>query len=259
MSEDRSHNAQNAPQRDAPITGRLHSIETMGTVDGPGIRIVLFMQGCPLRCLYCHNRDTWTVTGGQERTVEELTQFVLRYRTYICASGGGVTATGGEPLLQHQFLAELFRSLKQYGIHTALDTSGFCTIEAVKPLLDVTDLVILDLKAMDAGLHQRLAGVPNDKILAFAEHLSERGIPMWIRHVLIPKLTDSEEELFRMREFLLTLKSVERVELLPYHTLGVYKWEQMGCDYALADVPPATQEDVLRAKKLLTLDPKLLP
>ncbi len=259
MKELEQHNASNAPNQDVPMTGRLHSIETMGTVDGPGIRVVLFFQGCPLRCLYCHNRDTWTVSGGQERTVEELTRFILRYRSYICASGGGVTATGGEPLLQHRFLAELFRSLKQYNIHTALDTSGYCELEEVKPLLAVTDLVILDIKAMDLSQHKRLTGVPNEKILAFARHLSEQGIPMWIRHVLIPGLTDSTDELLALRDLILQLHSVERVELLPYHTLGVYKWEQMGCDYALAGIPPATQEDIRKARKVLDLDARLMP
>lgn len=259
MKEAKPHNAQQAPDQDIAMTGRLHSIETMGTVDGPGIRVVLFFQGCPLRCLYCHNRDTWTLSGGQERTVEELTQFILRYHSYIIASGGGVTATGGEPLLQHQFLTELFRSLKQHNIHTALDTSGYCDLEEVKPLLFVTDLVILDIKAVDRSLHQRLTGVPNDNILAFARYLSEQGIPLWIRHVLIPGLTDSEEELLALRELILTLPSVERVELLPYHTLGVYKWEQMGCDYALAGVPAATQEDIQRARNILHLDARLMP
>ena len=258
MKELEQHNAQNAPHEEGILTGRLHSIETMGTVDGPGIRVVLFFQGCPLRCQYCHNRDTWTVIGGQERTVEELTKFILRYRSYICASGGGVTATGGEPLLQHRFITELFRSLKGYDIHTALDTSGFCALEEVKPLLEVTDLVILDVKAMDVSLHRRLTGVPNEKILAFARYLSERHIPTWIRHVLIPGLTDSEEELLALRSLILTLQNVERVELLPYHTLGVYKWEQMGCDYALAGVPAATPEDIKRARNVLDLDAGLM-
>ena len=259
MKETEEHNAQNAPHTEGVLTGRLHSIETMGTVDGPGIRVVLFFQGCPLRCLYCHNRDTWTVSGGQQRTVEELTKFILRYRSYICASGGGVTATGGEPLLQHRFITELFRSLKEHSVHTALDTSGFCELEEVKPLLKVTDLVILDIKAVDLSLHRRLTGVPNERILAFARYLSEQKTPMWIRHVLIPGLTDSEEELLALRSLILTLNSVERVELLPYHTLGVYKWEQMGCDYALAGVPSATPEDMKRAREVLGLDVGLIP
>ena len=225
MKEIDEHNAHNVSHTQGILTGRLHSIETMGTVDGPGIRVVLFFQGCPLRCLYCHNRDTWAISGGQQRTVEELVKFILRYHSYICASGGGVTATGGEPLLQHRFLTELFRALKGYTIHTALDTSGFCELEEVKPLLRVTDLVILDIKAMDVSLHKRLTGVPNEKICAFARYLSEQGIPTWIRHVLIPGLTDSAEELLALRNLILTLNSVERVELLPYHTLGVYKWE----------------------------------
>ena len=258
MKENDLHNAPGAPQIDGAMTGRLHSIETMGTVDGPGIRVVLFLQGCPLRCLYCHNRDTWTVSGGQERTVEELTRFILRYRSYVCASGGGVTATGGEPLLQHRFVAELFRSLKQYDIHTALDTSGFCELEEVKPLLDVTDLAILDIKAVNLSLHRRLTGVPNERILAFARYLSEQRIPTWIRHVLIPGITDSVEELLALRRLILALESVERVELLPYHTLGVYKWEQMGCDYALAGVPAATPEDIKRARDVLGLDVGLM-
>ena len=155
------------------MTSRLHSIETFGTVDGPGIRVVLFFQGCPMRCQYCHNRDTWDTAGGREWTLEDLKQFVLRFKPYMDTSGGGVTATGGDPVLQHRFITRLFTQLKEEGVHTALDTSGFCRYEDVKPLIDVTDLVILDIKAVEPGLHKRLAGQNNAMILRFVDKLRE--------------------------------------------------------------------------------------
>ena len=238
------------------LTGRLHSIETFGTVDGPGIRVVLFFQGCPMRCQYCHNRDTWDTAGGREWTLEDLKQFVLRFKPYMDTSGGGVTATGGDPVLQHRFITRLFTQLKEEGIHTALDTSGFCRYEDVKPLIDVTDLVILDIKAVDPDLHKRLAGQSHAMILRFQAKLRELNKPVWLRHVLVPGLTDSEEELLAFRRIALSMPSAQRVELLPYHTMGRFKWEEMGLTYPLEGVPDASKEDMTRAYKILNLPSK---
>lgn len=239
------------------LTGRLHSIETFGTVDGPGIRVVLFFQGCPMRCQYCHNRDTWDTAGGREWTLDDLKQFVLRFKPYMDTSGGGVTATGGDPVLQHRFITRLFTQLKEEGVHTALDTSGFCRYEDVKPLIDVTDLVILDIKAVEPGLHMRLAGQNNAMILRFADKLRELNKPVWLRHVLVPGLTDSEEELLAFRRIALSMPSAQRVELLPYHTMGRFKWEEMGLTYPLEGVPDASKEDMTRAYKILNLPSKV--
>lgn len=232
------------------LKGRIHSFESLGAVDGPGIRYVIFMQGCPLRCKYCHNRDTREYSFGTKYTVDEIVDKVKRYVSYM-GEDGGVTVTGGEPLLQIDFVIELFKRLKELNIHTCLDTSGFIQIDKLKDLLDYTDLVLLDLKHMDDNVHQDLIGVSNEKIKIFAKHLSDKGIPMWIRHVLVPGITDSEEHLKSLKEFIGTLKTVQKVEVLGYHTLGAHKWEMSEEDYPLAGVPEATIEDVKRAKSIL--------
>jgi pyruvate formate lyase activating enzyme len=236
-------------------SGRLHSIETFGTLDGPGIRVVLFFQGCPLRCVYCHNRDTWDSRGGRIWQVEPLKDFVLRYKPYMEKTGGGVTATGGEPLLQHKFITRLFEALKKEGVHTALDTSGYGDVDKLQPLFRVTDLVLLDIKAVDPLLHKKLTGRDNAPILAFAQALSQQDIPVWIRHVLVPGLTDAKEDLLALRRLVESLGNVERVELLPYHTMGAYKWNQMGCDYPLQGVPEPTAEQMARAYEILGTSP----
>ncbi|WP_373599619.1 pyruvate formate-lyase-activating protein [Paraclostridium bifermentans] len=233
------------------IKGRVHSIETFGTVDGPGIRFILFMQGCPLRCKYCHNRDTWDVKGGKEYTVDEIMTEVNKYAPYMKFSGGGLTVSGGEATLQPEFLKELFKKAKKDGVHTCLDTSGFVNIETIDPVLDYTDLVLLDLKHMDNNKAKDLTGVGIEKTLELAKHLSDRNIPVWIRHVLVPGYTDDRENLESLGKFVSTLKNVDRVELLPYHTLGVHKWENMGFDYELKNVPDATKEDVAKAAEVL--------
>lgn len=240
-------------QNNQELMGRLHSIETFGTVDGPGIRVVLFFQGCPMRCQYCHNRDTWETSGGKLWGLDELKRFVLRFRPYMETSGGGVTATGGDPVLQHRFLARLFRELRKEGVHTALDTSGFCDYEEVKPLIDATDLVILDIKAVEPALHLRLTGQDNARILRFADKMREISKPVWLRHVLVPGLTDSEEELLAFRRIALSMPGAQRVELLPYHTMGRFKWEELGLEYPLSGVPEPTREDMTRAYRLLNL------
>lgn len=233
------------------IKGRVHSIETFGTVDGPGIRYILFMQGCPLRCKYCHNRDTWDTKGGKEYTVDEIISDVKKYSTYMKFSGGGLTVSGGEATLQPEFLKELLVQAKANDIHTALDTSGFVDIDVVDPILDYTDLVLLDIKHMDREKAKELTGVTNDKTIALAKHLYNRNIPVWIRYVLIPGITDSQDDLEALGEFVSSLSNIEKVEVLPYHILGVHKWECMGLEYPLKGIPEATKEDIEKANEIL--------
>lgn len=233
------------------IKGRVHSIETFGTVDGPGIRFIVFMQGCPLRCKYCHNRDTWDAKGGKEYTTDELITEVLKYSSYMKFSGGGLTVSGGEATLQPEFVAELFAKAKKNGIHTCLDTSGFVDIDKIDPILDNTDLVLLDLKHMIDDKAKDLTGVTIQKTLKLAKHLDERNIPVWIRHVLVPGITDDRENLEALGKFVSTLNNVDRLELLPYHTIGVHKWESMGIEYELKGVPDATPEDIKKASQVL--------
>ena len=234
------------------LIGKIHSIETFGTVDGPGIRYVIFLQGCHLRCKYCHNRDTWDTTIGTPKKVSELVQDIQKYNDYIKFSKGGVTVTGGEPLLQPKFLIALFTELKKLGYHTALDTSGmFPLTPEVKQVLSLTDLVLLDIKHIDDEKCKDLVGFSNKLELEFANYLSENGIKMWIRQVIIPGITDDENDLIRLKEFLQTLKTIEKVELNPYHTLGVYKWEDLGLEYPLKGVRQANTEDIERAKRIL--------
>lgn len=238
------------------MTGRIHSFESFGTVDGPGIRFVVFLQGCPLRCLYCHNPDTWSA-GGEEYTVEDVANRVLRYKKYF-GDKGGITVSGGEPLLQIEFVTELFAYLKARGVHTCVDTSGITfrqdneqSLEKHKKLLAVTDLVLLDIKHIDDTACKKLTGKSNENTLAFARFLSDNNKAMWIRQVLVPDITDNDEDLKRTRAFLDSLKTVEKVEVLPYHTLGVGKYEKLGMDYPLKDVETPKKERVQNAKRIL--------
>lgn len=235
------------------MKGYIHSFESFGTVDGPGIRFVVFTQGCPLRCKYCHNPDTWG-KGGTEYETSDVVQRVLRYKNYF-SKGGGVTVSGGEPLLQKEFLLELFTRLKAEGIHTAVDTSGYCFTEEKKEewddLLAVTDLVLLDIKHIDSEKHKQLTGKGNENTLAFARYLSEKHKPVWIRHVLVPSVTDDDESLIKLRAFIDELSSVEKVEVLPYHTLGVMKYEKLGMEYPLKGIEPPTKERLENAKRIL--------
>ncbi|MBQ3505674.1 MAG: pyruvate formate lyase-activating protein [Clostridia bacterium] len=238
------------------MVGHIHSFESFGTVDGPGVRYVVFLQGCPLRCKYCHNPDTWSA-GGEERTAESVATQALRYKNYF-GDKGGVTVTGGEPLLQIDFVIELFTLLKAKGVHTCVDTSGI-TFQADKPeilekhkkLLEVTDLFLLDIKHIDDKACKELTGQSNAHTLAFAKFLSDNGKKMWIRQVLVPNITDDDESLQRTRAFIDTLETVEKVEVLPYHTMGVVKYEKLGLEYPLADVKAPTKERVLNAKRIL--------
>ena len=235
------------------MNGRIHSFESFGTVDGPGIRFVVFLQGCPLRCKYCHNPDTWG-NGGEEYSAETVVSKALRYKNYFGADGG-VTVTGGEPLLQTEFVTELFALLKAQGVHTCVDTSGITFKESEREkydrLLEVTDLFLLDIKHIDDSKCKALTGKGNENTLAFARYLSEKRKPMWIRQVLVPGYTDDEQDLQKTRAFIDTLSSVERVEVLPYHTLGVVKYEKLGKEYPLAGVEAPTKERVMAAKKIL--------
>ncbi len=234
------------------ITGRIHLIETFGTVDGPGIRFVVFTQGCPLRCLYCHNRDSWDPKGGKEMTVDEIIEELKGYIEFIKHSGGGITVTGGEPTLQIGFVTELFKRCKALGVHTALDTSGFVDIERVRELLQYTDLVLMDIKQGIESKHKALTGVSSEKIKAFALYLSEKGIPVWIRYVLVPGYTDGEDDLAAAAAFIGQLRNVEEIDVLPYHSMGEYKWEEIEEEYALRGVESPDKEQVERAKEILS-------
>lgn len=238
--------------------GRVHSLESFGSVDGPGVRFVVFLQGCAMRCRYCHNPETWS-GGGTEWTAKALLDKALHYRSYWGKNcrNGGITVSGGEPLLQMEFLTEFFRLAHQKGVHTTLDTAGQPFREepeflaAFDRLLEVTDLVMLDLKEMDEERHKALTGHGNRNILAMARYLSDHGTAMWIRHVLVPDLTDDEAGLIQMDQFIRSLNTVDRVEVLPYHTLGRFKWERLGIPYSLDDARIPTQEEVRRAEELL--------
>ncbi len=232
--------------------GRVHSIETFGTVDGPGIRFVVFMQGCPLKCLYCHNRDTWEVNAGNETNVDDLVSEIKRYIPYMKSSGGGVTVSGGEPLLQAKFVTTLFKKLKSSDIHTALDTAGSIPINPdIEELLQYTDLVLLDIKHIDDEKSKILTGLSNKNNLNFAKYLDTHNIPAWIRQVLVPGYTDNEKDLLDLKNFISTLSNVEKVEILPYHDLGKFKWKELGFEYALEATRTANSEDLERAKKIL--------
>ena len=232
--------------------GKIHSIETFGAVDGPGIRFVIFMQGCALKCKYCQNRDTWAINAGTEFSAHELLGKIRRYKEYITSSGGGVSVTGGEPLLQVEFLIDFFRALKQEGYHTAIDTSGIVSItEDMKTLLSLTDLVLLDIKHINDEKCKDLVGRSNKLGLEFGKYVSDLGIPIWIRQVIIPSITDNEEDLLALKDYIVSLKTIEKIELIPYHGLGNYKWDELGQIYELKDIPDAKSEDIQRAKKIL--------
>ncbi|MCG8368692.1 MAG: pyruvate formate-lyase-activating protein [Pseudanabaenales cyanobacterium] len=234
----------------ASITGRIHSVETCGAVDGPGLRFVVFTQGCPLRCLYCHNPDCRAVTGGRLVTVAALMADILRYRAYLEASGGGVTVSGGEPLLQPEFVAELMRCCQVQGLHTALDTSGFSDLAAAQQVTPHADLVLLDIKSFDPDLYHRVTHVSLKPTLRLANYLNEIQKPTWIRFVLVPGLTDPTDNLEGLAQFVATLTNVERLEVLPFHQMGAYKWEKLGYEYLLKDTLPPSNEQIEQVKTL---------
>lgn len=232
---------------------KIHSFESFGTVDGPGVRFVIFMQGCPLRCKYCHNPDTWSFRGGQEYSVEEVVNEVMKYKNYI--HNGGVTVSGGEPLVQIDFLIELFKELKKKGIHTCCDTSGITFDEAhiskFDELLEVCDLFLLDIKHIDSKKHLDLTAMPSAHPQNFARYLDAHHKPVWIRHVLVNGYTNNEEDLRRTRTFLDTLHNIEKIEVLPYHTMGITKYEKMGLEYPLKNIDLCTAQEIAKAKEIL--------
>ena len=236
--------------------GYVHSLESFGSVDGPGVRYVIFLTGCAMRCQFCHNPDTWDMQKGTLYTTDELLETAKKYRSYW-GKKGGITVSGGEPLLQIDFLTELFRKAKAEGIHTTLDTSGnpFTREEPFfqkfQELMKYTDLIMLDIKEIDDERHKRLTGCSNKNILDLAQYLSDIGKAVWIRHVLVPERSDYDEDLNKLGEFIKTLKNVERVEVLPYHTLGIFKWEELGYEYPLEGIDPPTNERVKNAQKIL--------
>lgn len=243
---------------DQEVRGLVNSVESFGAVDGPGVRYIVFLQGCRMRCRYCHNPETWALESSKAswQTPEEVFQKAIRCKSYW-KNGGGITVSGGEALLQADFVTALFRIAKDHGVHTALDTAGnpFTRKEPafsrIRSLLDVTDLVILDLKEMDPEKHKALTGFSNENILDFARYLSDTGKPIWIRHVLVPGITDDRKDLEALRAFADSLKTVERIEVLPYHTMGIPKYEALGIPYPLKGVQPPTKEEIGEAEEIL--------
>lgn len=235
---------------------KIHSFESFGTVDGPGVRFVVFMQGCPLRCKYCHNPDTWDFAGGEEYSASSVHQQILKYINYI--KNGGVTVSGGEPLAQIDFVIELFTLLKKDGLHTCCDTSGIYFDEdnpeilaKYDRLLEVCDLFLLDIKHISENKHKDLTGLSAKKPQAFAKYLDSHHKPMWVRHVLLDGYTNNVEDLEKTRAFIDTLHNVEKIEVLPYHTMGITKYEKLNIEYPLKDVEAPSKEDIQRAKEIL--------
>jgi len=231
--------------------GYIHSIESFGTVDGPGIRLVVFFQGCPLRCQYCHNPDTWKKSDGTETSIDYLVEEALKYKSYMKFSGGGVTVTGGEPLLQADFVKAYFTELKKYDIHTAIDTSGYVFNDQVKEALDLTDLVLLDVKHFDPSKYKDLTGVELAPTLKFLDYLGQKNIPTWVRYVLVPGLTDQLEHIEALAKHLSQYGNIERIELLPFHKMGEYKWKELGLDYKLSHVQEPSKDSMSAALALL--------
>lgn len=238
-------------KKDLRYYAKVHSVESFGTVDGPGIRFVLFLQGCHLQCKYCHNRDTWDINSGTYKSLDEIFDKIMKYKNYIYPNGG-VTITGGEPLLQAKFVFELFTKLKEQNIHTCIDTSGMVALtDDIKKVLSVTDLVLLDIKHIDDGKCKELVGKSNKLELEFARYLSDNNINMWLRQVIVPGYTDEEQDLLKLKWFIASLKTVQKVELLPYHDMGKFKWKNLGTKYDLENVRPANSDDIEKAKKVL--------
>lgn len=238
------------------MSGRIHSLESFGTVDGPGVRFVVFVQGCPMRCAYCHNPDTWDMHAG---TLMEADEIIEQYeRNVSFYKGGGITVTGGEPLMQVDFLTELFTLAKAKNIHTCIDSSGIAFqpdnavwMKKLDDLLALTDLVMLDIKHIDPEKHRELTAQPNDKILAFAEYLSEKGIAIWIRHVVVPGITDDDQYLYKLGHFIGGLKTLKALDVLPYHTMGKVKYEKLGIPYKLEGVEAMDKDKVIEKKQVI--------
>ena len=238
------------------MSGRIHSLESFGTVDGPGVRFVVFVQGCPMRCAYCHNPDTWEMNAG---TIMEASEIIEQYERNISYyKGGGITVTGGEPLMQVDFLIELFTLAKDKNIHTCIDSSGIAFnpnnsdwMEKLDKLMTLTDLVMLDIKHIDPEKHRKLTAQPNDKILAFAQYLSDKGVSTWILHVVVPGITDDDDALYKLGYFIGGLKTLKALDVLPYHTMGKVKYEKLGIPYKLEGVEPMDKDKVVAKKQTI--------
>ena len=232
------------------ILGNIHSIESCGTVDGPGIRFVVFVQGCPMRCKYCHNPDSWSTETNQQMSVSEILEKYDGVKEFV--KSGGLTVTGGEPLMQIDFVTELFKAAKAKNIHTALDTSGILfnkgNTAKIDELLKYTDLVLLDIKHINNEEHIKLTGLPNTNILEFAQYLSQKKLPTWVRHVVVPEITYNEKYLRELGEFIGKLRNVKALDVLPYHDMAIPKYENLGINYPLKDVKPLTKEEALKAR-----------
>lgn len=229
-------------QAPSPSEGYVHSVETAGTVDGPGMRFVVFVTGCPLRCLYCHNPDSRNLKDGKLMRAADLVAEASQYADFIKRTGGGVTVSGGEPLFQQKFVTAIFKGCKEQGLHTALDTSGYLGKMVKKELIDATDLVLLDIKSFDPATYEKVTGKQLQPTLDFARHLAELGKPMWVRCVIVPNLTDNLDDLSRLADFLKELGNVEKVEVLPFHKMGEPKWQALRYDYTLSDTQPPAPE-----------------
>lgn len=227
------------------VRGRINTYESTGTVDGPGIRFIVFIQGCPLRCLYCHNPETWEFGGGDEKTAEEVFNEIRKYKNFMKASGGGVTFSGGEPMSRPKFLEALLLLCKEDGIHTVVDTSGFTLItDTVKRIVELTDLFLLDIKSMNSNMHQIITGEGNTNTLAFAEYLAEVGKPVWMRYVIVPSLNDRIHCMRKMAKWAAAMGNVEKVELLPFHKMGEWKWKKYDLPYRLTETREPEPEEV---------------
>ncbi|NLP16712.1 MAG: pyruvate formate lyase-activating protein [Clostridiales bacterium] len=238
--------------------GRIHSLESFGTVDGPGIRFVVFMQGCPMRCQFCHNPDTWDVNKGKEYTPESLMEEILRYKSYMDYSKGGVTFTGGEPLLQAEFILEVSKLCKAKGITVAIDTAGYILNDTVKELLEYTDLVLLDIKNYDPIVYKAVTGVQLSPTLKFLDYLREKNIPTWVRYVLVPQLTDNMDSISKLSDHLDGYPNVEKIELLAFHKMGEYKWKELGLDYKLTNTEEPSKELMEQVMGILSSNGKIV-
>ena len=240
------------------ILGNIHSIETFGTVDGPGIRFVVFMQGCPMRCQYCHNPDTWAYDINKQMAPNEILEKYDKVKEFL--KNGGITVTGGEPLSQVDFITELFKKAKEKNIHTAIDTSGILfnneNTEKIDELLKYTDLVMLDIKHIDDSKHKELTKHSNKNILDFALYLSKKNIPMWVRYVVVPTLTDDENDLKQLGLFLSKLNSLKALDVLPYHNMAIPKYVNLGIEYPLKNIQPADKEAILKARNIILAEYK---
>lgn len=234
------------------LSGKIHSIETCGTVDGPGVRFVIFLQGCPMRCLYCHNPDSWEYNSGNLMSINEIFE---KYNGVKEFCKGGITVTGGEPLVQIDFVTELFKKAQENNIHTALDTSGILfnknNTEKTDELIKYTSLVMLDIKHINNEEHKMLTGLSNENVLEFAKYLSEKNVPTWIRHVVVPEITYKEEFLTALGEFLAELKNIKALDVLPYHNMAIPKYENLNLEYPLKDIPPLTKEEAIQSRNVI--------